>query len=991
MQKHVARQLRLTCASLQDRPYARFKKPMAIETALLTALGPPIARLLLKKWLNDAAADLGTPLVDLALKGGLSQLEARDAARKFETVGEHVVQHLLPIFADAQINAEAVIHEIATTLDAQPQALAIATRLDSEGLIAAFRRVRPPSAGLDTPDLDLYDRALPEAVRLLVDAAGELPDEPVLARLIRLEDSIDSVLKTSQSVLTEVRRHYASLGTGSSEAASYEGDYRRALARDLDYVELFGVDVRPESKRQLLSIAYLSLNLESRSSSRSGTAPTVRAETVLDELSSQHGRILLWGHAGSGKSTLFRWIARRASEMRPPSELHAVVEGGPSSSGIPIQLSGELGRRNHPDPYYRKVPFLVRLRETNGDLPRIEELPRLVARELREPPPGWVYNILRSGRAIILIDGVDEISRKEELRASIEAWASEYSECYFLVSTRPRAVESGWLSNLGFREYTLAEMGPADQYEFIRRWYSAVEHSSALTTGVRNSTLAALAQELIDKLPDHPQIAKLTGLPLLCAMICAHYKDCNRDLPEGLVELCGAVTRMLLHRRERESGLNIEEFPEPYRRLGYEQKRRIVQDLAHYMVRNEEAAISRPHAERIVGNALARIPTQSPSDAVVILDSLIVRSGVLRESGQNSVDFLHNSIRDYLAADRFADDGDFGQLAQRAMDVRWQQVIVLAAGSRRPGFATDLIGRLLHNRVLRRHELRTRQVLACTCAAVAVDLTPELTRRVDAVRRQLVPPRSFDDAQAIAAAGDSIISALAHDYGRPAQVSAACVRTLRLIGTGAARRVARGYIPTPHLLVAIELAPLVNPLEIDAIKNNIATTGRIPEVVRAYVSDLTPVTELTNQERLYLDGTAVSDLTPISRMETLKVLSLIGARVSDLSPVSAMTRLETLNLGGTLVTDLSPLRDLHGLKRLYLDVTPVMDLSPLSHLEGLAVLNIAFTKVADLAPLSALPSLHSLYLRGTKVDKAMIDAFRQAHLECNRRIFIQEP
>ena len=75
--------------------------------------------------------------------------------------------------------------------------------------------------------------------------------------------------------------------------------------------------------------------------------------------------------------------------------------------------------------------------------------------------------------------------------------------------------------------------------------------------------LTEMADRLKESLPENPPINRLAVNPLLLAMICALNRDRREDLPQTQSELCEALCQVLLHRRERESGL-----PAPARSSG---------------------------------------------------------------------------------------------------------------------------------------------------------------------------------------------------------------------------------------------------------------------------------------------------------------------------------------------------------------------------------------------------------------------------------------
>ncbi|MGZ3434360.1 MAG: NACHT domain-containing protein, partial [Isosphaeraceae bacterium] len=111
------------------------------------------------------------------------------------------------------------------------------------------------------------------------------------------------------------------------------------------------------------------------------------------------------------------------------------------------------------------------------------------------------------------------------------------------------------------REAWINPMSVHDVRQFIEKWHEAVA-GQLECMGKPSGALKRLATELADLLPDHPPIARLATNPLLCAMICALHRDRGQKLPESQSELCEALCQMLLHRREVESGLGLDKFPE---------------------------------------------------------------------------------------------------------------------------------------------------------------------------------------------------------------------------------------------------------------------------------------------------------------------------------------------------------------------------------------------------------------------------------------------
>jgi predicted NACHT family NTPase len=116
-------------------------------------------------------------------------------------------------------------------------------------------------------------------------------------------------------------------------------------------------------------------------------------------------------------------------------------------------------------------------------------------------------------------------------------------------------------------------MGRADREEFIDKWY----RSAALELKQRpcpGEDLTRTAFRLKSELADQPELGLLASNPLLCAMICALYRERQERLPETPAELSEALVQMLLHRRERETpGLEEAHFLATWRTFQYPQKK----------------------------------------------------------------------------------------------------------------------------------------------------------------------------------------------------------------------------------------------------------------------------------------------------------------------------------------------------------------------------------------------------------------------------------
>jgi len=291
--------------------------------------------------------------------------------------------------------------------------------------------------------------------------------------------------------------------------------------------ELHGVN-------QSLSIAYISLNVKAQ-----GNAEPIRAERFLFETP----LIVIRGPAGSGKTTLLNWITWCCAE------------------GL-----------TNPTPWRGGVPFFVPLRtiaRTEVGAPRVNHFVQYsVDSELwsGSEPDGWIHDVLvNQKRAIVMIDGVDELprSRRAEFWDWLAKFVDDYPENRVIVTSRTLPGSSAahdsdntpqWNPPSAFVDANLEEMSNADISSFIEHWHDAVDRDKL--DEFEYPTLLRAKEQLPQKLEDpaNRRIRELCSTPLLCALVCVlHWRE-EGYLPRQRVDLYNRCCDMLIEARDLKRG-----------------------------------------------------------------------------------------------------------------------------------------------------------------------------------------------------------------------------------------------------------------------------------------------------------------------------------------------------------------------------------------------------------------------------------------------------
>jgi hypothetical protein len=136
------------------------------------------------------------------------------------------------------------------------------------------------------------------------------------------------------------------------------------------------------------------------------------------------------------------------------------------------------------------------------------------------------------------------------------------------------------------------------------------------------------------------------------------------------------------------------------------------------------------------------------------------------------------------------------------------------------------------------------------------------------------------------------------------------------------------------------------------------------------LEDLTPLSDLTALQNLGLGHNRISNLDALAGLPALRLLDLTGNQIQSLGPLSGLKTLRELHLGGNKIQDLGPLSALAELEELILTANQIEDISPLSGLQRLRGLWLGVNKIQEISPLSDLPLLESVSLGNNPLSAA---------------------
>lgn len=366
--------------------------------------------------------------------------------------------------------------------------------------------------------------------------------------------------------------------------------------------------------------------------------------------------ILAWG--GYGKTTLLKHIAYR------------------------------LGTKQAQKDVPQKVPFLLVLRKYRELLseespPSLSEL--IMAHHVKElagaedlvVPDGWVKDVLRSGRALVMFDGFDEVARAQ--RPAVAKWLNEqmrqYGECTFIVTSRPKAYRDQDAANRLVLASSLwvQDFDQEQQADFVRRWYGCQERyaNAGRETPDVKKRAAEFSQDLLAQIEQQAELKSLAKNPLLLnMMVTFHRRYQGANLPKRRVELYREICQLQL--RDRPRARRLETL------LTECDTQTVLQRVAFEMMANKLERVEREQLLQYVGDALAEqeevLAAGEFLEPVVDVSELIV----LRD---DEYEFAHLSFQEYLSAAYVAGSAEREMLLyEHLQEDWWKPTILLYAG-----------------------------------------------------------------------------------------------------------------------------------------------------------------------------------------------------------------------------------------------------------------------------------------------------------------------
>ena len=304
-----------------------------------------------------------------------------------------------------------------------------------------------------------------------------------------------------------------------------------------------------------------------------------------------------------------------------------------------------------------------------------------------------IKTILNHGRALILLDGLDEVSEvdSDAVLQQIRKFSEKYYKNQFAITCRIAAQPYKFQS---FTEVEVADFNPEQISALAKKWFVAV--SSSREEG------EALASQFIDKLarPENKQIRELVCTPLLLNLTCLVFQA-KAELPSFRSKLYEEGLDILLVKWDEARGIQRAEScqggfhksklfkrDEYYRNLSVAHKIKLLSQVAATTFDQGDYFFEQSKIQQHIADYLCKLPDAETDpvalylDSEAVLKSIEAQHGLLVERSRRIYSFSHLTFQEYLAARNFADAGSQAMqaLSRHVSEKRWHEVFLLTAG-----------------------------------------------------------------------------------------------------------------------------------------------------------------------------------------------------------------------------------------------------------------------------------------------------------------------
>ncbi|MEH1931181.1 NACHT C-terminal helical domain 2-containing protein [Nostoc sp.] len=338
---------------------------------------------------------------------------------------------------------------------------------------------------------------------------------------------------------------------------------------------------------------------------------------------------------------------------------------GKPGSGKTTYLQRVVTECNAGNLQTHRIPALIKLRDFVDDGRKFAYSLEAYFERCWQLSNAEINLILNQGRALLLLDGLDEVTGEDgkNITKQIKQFARSYSQVQVIVTCRTQSQESRFDR---FDYVEVADFNEAQVRSFSEHWFKAV----------LKDDLAGLArsQEFLDRLflEANKPIRDLAITPILLSLTCAVFHQTSKFYSKRS-KLYEEGLELLLEQWDKSREIERDEI---YRDLSPERKLELLSYLA---VKKFEQSQYVLFEQSEIEGYIAEFLAIGLRDSRAVLRAIAKQHGLLIERSQKVWSFSHLTFQEYLVAKWFSNQGNWQFLVNQIITSHWREVLLLAS------------------------------------------------------------------------------------------------------------------------------------------------------------------------------------------------------------------------------------------------------------------------------------------------------------------------
>jgi formylglycine-generating enzyme required for sulfatase activity len=408
--------------------------------------------------------------------------------------------------------------------------------------------------------------------------------------------------------------------------------------------------------------------------------PGTMTETVnvtIDQALAEHRHLVILGDPGSGKTTLLRYLTLQYARAFAEGKKGVHALGVKETGLLPILLSlrglGAFLREHHKEDD-----------GTEGHALLLAFMREAFRNERIALPDDFFDVYLHAGKAVVLLDGLDEVADpdlRRRVSQLVETFTLAYPKGRFVVTSRVVGYTGAARLGSAYTTTTVRDFSLEDVEHFLSHWHRLVAVGQMGPGEPALQVAQDQTAQLLAAIRGNERVRELAINPLMLTVIALVHRD-RVKLPDRRAELYAEAVDVFLGKWDEVKGLReiaiLDDKP-----FDAGDKRLMLQAIALHMHENQQKEISSADLRRLLSEMFADMTDKRGVRKAVERFQQVIeeRTGLLVARGEGVYAFSHLTFQEYLAATAIAARDDYLEYTLvRSGEAWWREIVLLEAG-----------------------------------------------------------------------------------------------------------------------------------------------------------------------------------------------------------------------------------------------------------------------------------------------------------------------